>query len=423
MARNKKNLEYSPGLVVNVLRTSLASPEVVKSVLEFFKTELTITDTYGNGLMAYTGKATPDKSVFVGTNTKLGLSVAVFNGSQGMALFEKFRNDYLNVAKNADKVAKITASSLDATFVSYKPSDVRVADDLQNRLEDIISKQVKSIPKLDLHKGALYIGGRTGNTSLSISGSVQGDLSVKYVVTQLKLKDKSAQQFFDTLKTSLDSTTNAVIAYSMLEQLKRTSLTELTTDIRNRLVKEYDLAKVATVAQSKKRSTTSSGKFVLRALSGVTNKLRRSETRDEAGSLLVEWFKGLSTNNTKYSSKPALLIKDVEALLKAVKDSLPGGSSGSVRSLDLARDPTPTPARVAEADASGGATAKGAGADASGGAPAPRKPTPKSSAKAAKAAQAEAEKAKADADKAKADAAKAKADAEQAQAEAEQAAD
>ena len=321
MARVKKNIEFSPGLIVEVLRMTLTDKTAVDAVTKFFNTDLTTSGTFGNGLMTYSGNYNDDRSLFLGTNSKLGMSIVVFINSPGMALFERFRNDFLNLSNNKPLVEKMSVSSLEATFVTYKPSDIRVADDFQNKVEEIVVKQQKTIPKLDLNKGVLYIGGRTGNTSLSLQSVVLGDLSVKYVATRLKLKDKSAQQFFSILNQSLESTTNAVVAYFMLEQLKRTVLTELTTDLRNRLIKEYDLAKVITTAQTKSRATTSSGKFILRALSGVLNKLRGEETRGESGSLLVEWFLKLSNNNDTVR-KDSLKVKDLKILLKQILDIL-----------------------------------------------------------------------------------------------------
>lgn len=244
----------------------------------------------GKGLMTFEGLYSDDKDVFLGVNKKLESKILTFNGETGQKRLDSFRSDFLDLTANDYLRDELSISSLNAIYVLNKPDSVAVATDLQETFEKTIQIQQKSIPKMLIDKGALYIGGKTGASSLKIDGSVTADLQVQYLVLNLKLKDAAASNFFSLLRDSIQVDCPTVVAFTISNQVSKTTQSQLLKFIQTSVVKDFSVGKVVNFGNMKQKSTTKSGKYVLRALSGLLNKLKDTKTGAETQVIITEWL-------------------------------------------------------------------------------------------------------------------------------------
>lgn len=252
--------------------------------------------------MAYSSMTNEDSSVAVGTNLKLGTHIVVFKGETGLALLDKLRTDFLDLADNKALLEGISVCSLEATYVSLCPDTVKTFSDLIKAFETTIQVQTKTLPKVSIDKSILFIGGKTSTANISIKGNVDNDLSLKLIITDLKLKDKSCVKFYESLQGSIGVSTDVLIANSILNQLSRISATSLVEFIRVSLIKNFDVNKVIVLNQVTARTTTSSGKYIQRALSGIRNKMSDAKTANESQALFIDWWNLLSTTTRLYKT-------------------------------------------------------------------------------------------------------------------------
>jgi hypothetical protein len=129
---------------------------------------------------------------------------------------------------------------------------------------------------------------------------VEADLSVKKMVTVLSTKDQMSDQIWSAIVSSITVTFKAILAWLILHQYSRVTLTEFLKDLRTRYMKDFDVGKVVSYTQKKQKATTSHGKYVQRALAGVKNKLTKTETSEEAKELFLNWMEEL---HEKHSTK------------------------------------------------------------------------------------------------------------------------
>jgi hypothetical protein len=166
-----------------------------------------------------------------------------------------------------------------------------------------VQLQQKSIPKFTKTANVLCIGGKTSAINVKLQPAPSADLSVKKIVSTLKLKGNKGDQFMTLLRSSIDVNVKTLVAYTVINQLSRGNLSVLLEHIRKDLIKDYDVGQVVTYAQSKKRATTTHGKYVQRSLSGIRNKLLLQDISGEVQVLVIDWL-------TKLYQQDRTKIKD-----------------------------------------------------------------------------------------------------------------
>lgn len=293
----QKIVDLKIGMRVERITFSIKSLEAYKAIQTFFQSVLETPGTFGRGLMAFAGSYSSDNTIFLGINTKLESRVLSFINDENQVSLQSFRDDFLNLTENEGIKKQLSISSVNAIYVTEAPETVNISSDLIELFETSIKMQQKSVPKFVIDKGALYIGGKTGATSLKIQGSVASDLNVKFIVLNLKLKDNAADNFYRYLSESILVDCSTVIAFVILNQLGRTTLSPLLTEIQTKLIKDFPVGKVVNFAETKQKSTTKSGKYVIRSLNGITNKLKDAKTCSETQLLFENWFVELETKH------------------------------------------------------------------------------------------------------------------------------
>jgi hypothetical protein len=172
LKKNKSSFEK--GFTLGALNLSIPSNNF-QVVGKFFGKFLKESGKLGNGFLAFDGLWDDTKSLFVGTNSKLGINIVHFNGKEGLKFFEIFRKDFINLEVNKEIVESIKVSKVQAVFVQDVPYTINSQKDVELAFEEVITTQQKSVPKTSVSNGSLLIGGKTGSLNLEITPLVEAD--------------------------------------------------------------------------------------------------------------------------------------------------------------------------------------------------------------------------------------------------------
>jgi len=313
ISKKKKNnllTEFAPGLVVGSIRFTMTTTCYLE-IAKYFKTSLKQPGKFGKGIMCYQGEYSDDGNVFLGRNKKLELNILVFLDHSGMQELERFRSDFIDVKTNQKLIEDLTVSGIEAFHFSLKPNDVNTGMDLQREFETSVTIQNKSVPKVSITRNSLYIGGSTGKICLEIIGNVGVDQKVRGIICRINLKD--GKTFTQYMYKSPGVNVETLTAFQILSQLSRVNQSVLFSSIQSNLIKEFEVGKVITISQEKTKATTKSGKYVLRSLAGIKNKISSNKTAVEAQTLMQIFFE-----NEKDDSK----IEKFKEVLANVLNSL-----------------------------------------------------------------------------------------------------
>lgn len=122
-------------------------------------------------------------------------------------------------------------------------------------------------------------------------------------------------------RSSIDCSLESIVAFTMVSQLARIVMTGCVKNVHDRLLKEFEVGKVVSYFQVKSKSTTSSGKYLVRAFSGINNKLKKPESSLEAKGLFVEWLAQLyEKEGAKIVDSQAFFL-EIAKIFKEVKKS------------------------------------------------------------------------------------------------------
>ena len=286
---NKTN-PVKDGMTVVQLNLSFSDAKCYEQVEKYFKEKLIKDGNLGQGVLSYIGRRNDDGTIFLGSNNKLGTNVLSFFDKKGMTEFELFRKDFLNLKDNVELSQKFTVSNLKASYVMIPPPEVRSPSQLSAMFEDTVQIQQKSVPKVSIDTGDLFVGGKTGSVFVQTSGVVNATLSVTRMVVSIKIKDKGGYSCMQYILNSIETDIYTIVAFLMWKQFTRIKLSKLLEYIIRNVVKNFDVGKVSNFSQEKERATTSSGKYVIRSLAGIKNKLLKELSSIETQVLFTSWF-------------------------------------------------------------------------------------------------------------------------------------
>lgn len=309
------------GITIIQINISFNDSACSERIKEYFDKKLTEPGNLGKGVLSYDGFWNEERTVFLGLNHKLNTFVLTFAEKLGMIEFETFRKDFLNLTVNQAIASKLSISNLKAVYILNPPSMVETANQLSPALEEIVQIQQKTVPKVLIDSGNLYIGGKTGHTSLQITSITGADLKVNKMVTSLKLKDRSGASCMALVLSSIETDCYTIVAFLMIKQMSRLNSTKLLTSLCESLRKNYEVGKVSNYAQVKERSSTSSGKYVNRVFSALTKKLTTEETSVETQSLFINWM-------SKLYNEEASNIKEGTTFFADLKNTCVGTPTG-----------------------------------------------------------------------------------------------
>lgn len=298
MSNIKKTIDtLQKGLSLEILSISLKSVKNYKAVRDFFGSQLNQEGTYGKGLLESKGFWNRERTLFVGENRKLESYVLCFFTEQSLEILEEFRRNFLNLNENKEMCDLFVISRLQTYFLHDVPPEFRQEHDYRAALRDTIGLQNKSLPKIIRENDSLYIGGKTGSTILEIIAKPQTDFTVNRLVTKLTVKDRAGENAMKILSKSIEASFKTIVAFLAIQQISRTNLSDLLKYLRKDYSRDYAVGKVVNYAQEKSRATSSHGKYVLRALSGITNKFSKEDTYEEAQEIFLDWLYDLYFGN------------------------------------------------------------------------------------------------------------------------------
>jgi hypothetical protein len=261
-----------------------------------------------------------ERTVFLGVNKKLQTYLLAFSSDKSVELVELFRKNFLNLSENKELVELLSLASLDAYCIHPSPSSITNDEQLRLAFEETVQLQQKSVPKFTKTANVLCIGGKTSAINVKLQPAPAADLSVKKIVSVLKLKGSKGDQFMALLRSSIDVNLKTLVAYTFINQLSRGNLSSILEHIRKDFIKDYDVGKVISYAQSKTRSSTTHGKYVQRALSGIRNKLLMQDVSSEIQSITVGWL-------TKLYQEDRSKIREGSSFFKSLLEVIKGATA------------------------------------------------------------------------------------------------
>lgn len=300
----------------------------------YFETKLQKPSNKGKGVLTYNGFSNESGTVFLGSNTKLKTTILSFSNQEGIQEFEQFRKDCLNLQENAEAVSGFTVSSIKAFALMSPPLGGRTSTELEKTFLQCVQTQQKSVLKTSIENNMLMVGGKTGSIFVQVRGIISTDFSVKKLLVSLSLKDKAGANFMEYLLGSIGADVNSIIAFFMVKQLRRITLTNLTTYIIESLVKSFNVNMVTMLSQKKERATTSKGKAVLRSLSTVLNKLISADSTAETKVLLAQWVATMYNQYLEEIPDGEEFIKELLKILTAKRDFTKTKTATSPVTLD-----------------------------------------------------------------------------------------
>lgn len=313
---NSKKTTPQIGMALKAIRMSIKDQNTLNEVIKFFSGQLTEPATIGRGVMQYTGEKSADGAIFLGTSTKLGLTGLMFFGTAGAIALDNFRGNFIDLTINEHHVANMNVTSIESVHVQYRLGFTSSISDFVSSVSNSVTCQQKTTPKVSLQENTLYIGGKAGASYVSIKPVVNADLTVSHIVSVQKMKEKSCNIFCETLKNSIKSSTTSVLAACMVNQLNRATQSPLISGISKQITRNNDLGKVIMSQQSLSRSTTKSGKFVMRVLSGLKTKLYLEQSSLETTDIFLGWLTTLFTPPVKLKN---LSIIDTAGFIATTK--------------------------------------------------------------------------------------------------------
>lgn len=287
---NQKKTELKVNMTLKVVRFTIKSSEAYQAVVTYFKDTVKTPSTQGKGVMRYSGFENEDGSIFIGECLKLDLRTLMFSNERGSIELDKFRDEFINLTANKKFVEKMNVTSFEGINVQFKYGTLINVNDFEIAATNTVQSQQKTVPKISLDSNVLYIGGKSGANNVAIKITTNSDQTIRYIVSTIKSKEKSCNIFWQSLQNSISSPTTAVLGACVVNQLGRATQSPLLNAIIKHITKNNDLGKVIVSQQELSKSTTKSGKFIKRALSGVKSKLYNSQSTLEGQLLFLEWF-------------------------------------------------------------------------------------------------------------------------------------
>lgn len=277
---------------LNVIQVSIRSKVVYDEILsKFSKLKQKQEDTYGTGLIKFTGNSWVSQSVFLGFCEGLNSGVLRFVGQDSLETFNEFRNTFINVAENKEKLTHLSISVIEGSFTLELFPDITTKESLTGLFEKTISSQKQKVPKIQMVKEDLYIGSKSTGNYMCISGTTkQGQLTQNFSFNVKLSPSFEKNTVLNLLVTNVNLTVQDVFAFLIVKKLSKTTLAELIYYVKDFLTRNHAVSSISEVGSTDPAYLSASGKTVSRSLTAVKNKLIKQDSSRAAQLILREWL-------------------------------------------------------------------------------------------------------------------------------------
>nr|YP_009492160.1 hypothetical protein [Pseudopediastrum integrum]YP_009492201.1 hypothetical protein [Pseudopediastrum integrum]AWI68779.1 hypothetical protein [Pseudopediastrum integrum]AWI68780.1 hypothetical protein [Pseudopediastrum integrum] len=305
-----------PNEILEKINFIIKGKEIVAKILEFFEPILTIPGEFGKGALIYIGSWNETHTVFLGKSSKGNDYILHFTGENGEKELQNFRSNFLDLAENAAIVEKINISSVGILYLLEPKDGMKTETEFEERLEETIAGQQQTLPKVSGERGRkITIGGKTSSHNIVVEYHASSAGKIQKILVTVNLRDASAKKFYVFVLESINASIHDLGAFSIISLLDKVTLTPILQFMKDCFSKNYQVGQVAMYAQSKQRKTTTHGKFVLKALKGIENKMKTKASYKEAQRHLVVWVERLLEKRSEYPDSHELFnqLRDILA--------------------------------------------------------------------------------------------------------------
>jgi hypothetical protein len=302
------------GLSIGFASYSILSSKTRDKVFAHFGGSLFFVNemTSGTGLTKFVGLSDKGRTVFLGFCETLKTYVLRFLGDDATKTLQNFAEKFLFDANNEGFLQDIRLTSLEGLMICM-PGTFSTPEDYMNAIEKIRQVQQKTIPKVEINQGTLYIGGKTGNNSIRVTAYKSQTGGIESLCLYVKAKGSVAEKIGNLFIANNQSRFIDVVAFHLVTTLNSISSTALLELFKQDLVKLYAVGSILLQQNTEKQTLTSVGVYVARSLKGVSNKLFSSSNSVETQELVIQWLTLLVVNQ-KFIKKGDTFVSSLKTI-------------------------------------------------------------------------------------------------------------
>jgi hypothetical protein len=253
-----------------------------------------------------------DGSRFLGYCSALQTFILRFSGEDVNKTFKDFVEKVLFNNPMEEIVEDIRLTSVESQMFCM-PSAYASAEDFINAIEKLRQVQQRSLPKVEVKQGTLYIGGKTGNNSIRIIALKSQTGNIESLCLTLKAKGPVAEKIGNLFRSNPQAKFEDVLAFHILNTLNSIASTPFLELFKQDFVKLYAVGSILLQQNTEKQVFSPAGTYVSRSLKGITNKLYSNAHSAEVQELVIEWVRMLVINQ-KFITKGETLMKSLKAV-------------------------------------------------------------------------------------------------------------
>lgn len=327
------------GLSVSYVSLTITKDAARAAVYAFFGGDAFFVNTIsvGSGLTKYDGVANKTKTVFLGYCSALQTFILRFTGIDVNKNFKNFVEKFLLNNPMEEIVEDVRLTSVESQMVCM-PGPYSAPEDFINAIEKLRQVQQKSLPKLEVKEGTLYIGGKTGNNSIRIIALKSQTGNIQSLCLLSKAKGPVAEKIGNLFRLNPQAKFEDVLAFHILMTLNSIASTPFLELFKQDFVKMYAVGSILLQQNTEKQVFSPAGTYVSRSLKGIARKLYSDAHSAEVQELFLEWVRMLVVNQ-KFIYKGETLIKSLKALFDG-KSVVPTESDKPVETKPLRKRPT-----------------------------------------------------------------------------------
>jgi hypothetical protein len=269
--------------------------------------------TSGSGLTKYIGQTNAAGTVFLGYCEVLKTYVLRFSGEEVEKSSQNFVENFLLPCTVEEIGQDVRLTSVEAIMIAM-PGNYSTPEAFMNAIQECCNVQQKTVPKVEVKQGTLYVGGKSGNNSIRVSALKSPGGNLESIVMVLKAKGPVAEKIGNLLKANAQSGLVDVIAFHILTTLNSISSTSFLELFKKDFMKLYAVGSILLQQNTEKQVFSGSGQYVSRSLKSVLSKLYSSTHSAEVQELVVEWLHTLIVNQ-KFIKNGGVFINSLKALL------------------------------------------------------------------------------------------------------------
>jgi hypothetical protein len=323
--RKKQKPALNLGLNVDAVNILLNTAQAISFAKELVADDgAPLPGTSGSGVLKYDGEYYFEKSVFIGKCDTTKKAKIQFFGQEGFNQATRFLSAY----SGADESISDDFDLSSADFTYYCPPFTNTPQQraFTTALEETVSLQQSNKVTVACHKGELTIGSKSSNSKF-VSVSCEANAgNVSGVIARAKVAGSGAKSLWASLKANAGGDIGSCLAsFLIMDLLGKVTQSPILVDIRNDVSKNYAIGKVVTPPPTQTggvKSSSRSGVYVLKSLSGIKNKLKDVSSNKETQGILAQWLSILVSETT---------IPNHGELMRALQDALSGQPAAGVK--------------------------------------------------------------------------------------------